>query len=177
LAHVLGADGTTKLPIPSFDVSSPTGRTMRVGGDIMKLTKNLLFSLSILLTLGIRTPLFAQGETEPTATLRPLPTFIYGVTLDSIDGLPENPESSVDKKPAETEDSSVKDVHGNILQTGDSVVVIKDLKVKGSSLVVKGGTKVKNIRLVESSDGHNIACKIDGLGSMNLKSEFVKKSN
>lgn len=56
-------------------------------------------------------------------------------------------------------------------------MVIKDLKVKGSYLVVKGGTKVKNIRLVESTDGHNIACKMDGLGAMNLKSEFVKKSS
>ena len=55
-------------------------------------------------------------------------------------------------------------------------VVIKDLKVKGSSSVVKGGTKVRNIRLTEATDGHNIACKIDGIGAMNLKSEFVKKA-
>lgn len=72
-------------------------------------------------------------------------------------------------------DNSVKDAHGNVLKDGDSVSVIKDLKVKGTSLVVKVGTKVKNIRLVDSDDGHNIACKIDGIGSMNLKSEFVKK--
>ncbi len=76
----------------------------------------------------------------------------------------------------EAVDTSVRDAFGNILVTGDSVTVIKDLKVKGSSSVVKGGTKVKNIRIVESSDGHNIACKIDGIGSMNLKSEFVKKA-
>jgi protein PhnA len=56
------------------------------------------------------------------------------------------------------------------------VTVIKDLKVKGSSLVVKGGTKVKGIRLVDGVDGHNISCKIDGIGAMNLKSEFVKKA-
>ena len=62
------------------------------------------------------------------------------------------------------------------LSDGDSVIVIKDLKVKGSSSVVKGGTKVRNIRLTEASDGHNIACKIDGIGAMNLKSEFVKKA-
>ena len=68
----------------------------------------------------------------------------------------------------------VKDAHGNILQDGDSVSVIKDLKVKGSSLVVKVGTKVKNIRLVEGD--HNIDCKIDGIGPMKLKSEFVKKA-
>jgi protein PhnA len=70
----------------------------------------------------------------------------------------------------------VKDANGNVLSDGDSVTVIKDLKVKGSSLVVKGGTKVKNIRLTDGADGHNIACKIDGIGAMNLKSEFVKKS-
>ncbi|NBQ54879.1 MAG: alkylphosphonate utilization protein, partial [Proteobacteria bacterium] len=57
-----------------------------------------------------------------------------------------------------------------------TVTVIKDLKVKGSSSSVKVGTKVKNIRLVDSSDGHNISCKIDGFGAMGLKSEFVKKS-
>ena len=67
-----------------------------------------------------------------------------------------------------------KDANGNVLQDGDSVTVIKDLKVKGSSLVVKVGTKVKNIRLVEGD--HDIDCKIDGIGAMKLKSEFVKKS-
>lgn len=74
----------------------------------------------------------------------------------------------------ENEDVKViKDSNGNILQDGDSVTVIKDLKVKGSSLVVKIGTKVKNIRLVDGD--HDIDCKIDGIGSMKLKSEFVKK--
>jgi protein PhnA len=68
----------------------------------------------------------------------------------------------------------VRDAHGNVLQDGDSVTVIKDLKVKGSSAVVKVGTKVKNIRLVEGD--HNIDCKIDGIGAMTLKSEFVKKA-
>jgi len=68
----------------------------------------------------------------------------------------------------------VKDAHGNILQDGDAVTVIKDLKVKGSSLVVKVGTKVKNIRLVEGD--HDIDCKIDGIGPMKLKSQFVKKA-
>lgn len=66
------------------------------------------------------------------------------------------------------------DAHGNVLQDGDTVVVIKDLKVKGSSSVVKVGTKVKNIRLVDGD--HDIDCKIDGFGSMGLKSEFVKKA-
>ncbi|MDD2759752.1 MAG: zinc ribbon domain-containing protein YjdM [Methylomonas sp.] len=68
----------------------------------------------------------------------------------------------------------IKDAHGNVLQDGDSVTVIKDLKVKGSSLVVKVGTKVKNIRLVDGD--HDIDCKIDGIGAMKLKSEFVKKA-
>lgn len=69
----------------------------------------------------------------------------------------------------------VKDASGTILTDGDTVSVIKDLKVKGSSSVVKVGTKVKNIRLIESNDGHNISCKVDGVGAMNLKSEFVRK--
>ncbi len=73
-------------------------------------------------------------------------------------------------------DQGIRDAHGNILQDGDSVTVIKDLKVKGSSSVVKVGTKVKNIRIIDGADDHNIACKIDGFGAMNLKSEFVKKS-
>ncbi|HEU4962251.1 MAG TPA: zinc ribbon domain-containing protein YjdM [Bacilli bacterium] len=67
------------------------------------------------------------------------------------------------------------DAHGNILNDGDSVTIIKDLKVKGSSSVLKMGTKVKNIRLVEDGD-HDIDCKIDGFGAMKLKSEFVKKA-
>jgi protein PhnA len=70
----------------------------------------------------------------------------------------------------------IRDAHGNPLADGDTVIVIKDLKVKGSSSVIKGGTKVKNIRLSDAGDGHDIACKIDGFGSMNLKSEFVKKA-
>jgi len=69
-----------------------------------------------------------------------------------------------------------RDAHGNVLNDGDSVTVIKDLKVKGSSAVVKVGTKVRGIRLVEGHDGHDISCKIDGIGAMNLKSEFVKKA-
>lgn len=67
----------------------------------------------------------------------------------------------------------IRDAVGNPLQDGDTVTVIKDLKVKGSSLVVKVGTKVKNIRLAEGD--HDIDCKIDGVGAMGLKSEFVKK--
>lgn len=67
-----------------------------------------------------------------------------------------------------------KDANGNILQDGDTVTVIKDLKVKGASNPIKQGTKVKNIRLVDND--HDIDCKIDGFGAMSLKSQFVKKS-
>lgn len=66
-----------------------------------------------------------------------------------------------------------KDANGNILQNGDTVVVTKDLKVKGSSQALKQGTKVKNIRLVDGD--HDIECRIDGFGAMQLKTEFVKK--
>ncbi len=70
----------------------------------------------------------------------------------------------------------VKDANGTILQDGDDVTVIKDLKVKGSSSGIKVGTKIKGIRLVEGNDGHNIDCKVTGVGAIKLKQEFVKKS-
>lgn len=68
----------------------------------------------------------------------------------------------------------VRDAHGNVLADGDAVTLVKDLKVKGSSLVIKVGTKVKSIRIIEGD--HDIDCKIDGVGAMQLKSEFVKKA-
>jgi protein PhnA len=74
---------------------------------------------------------------------------------------------------AAEEERVIKDANGNVLNDGDSVTVIKDLKVKGSSSTLKQGTKVKNIRLVDGD--HNIDCKIDGFGAMSLKSEYVKK--
>ncbi|MBV1932800.1 MAG: alkylphosphonate utilization protein [Porticoccaceae bacterium] len=74
---------------------------------------------------------------------------------------------------SEEDEAIIKDSNGNILSDGDSVTVIKDLKVKGSSSVVKVGTKVKNIRLVDGD--HDIDCKIEGIGAMKLKSGFVKK--
>ncbi len=75
------------------------------------------------------------------------------------------------------EDVVIKDVNGNILTDGDSVTVVKDLKVKGSSSSIKIGTKVKNIRLVhDSADGHDIECRIDGFGAMKLKSIVFKKA-
>ena len=87
------------------------------------------------------------------------------------------PECGHEWKPSEEtaeDEHAVKDSNGNILVDGDSVVVIKDLPVKGMPKPVKAGTKVKNIRLVEGD--HNIDCKIDGFGSMALKSEFVRKA-
>ena len=84
-------------------------------------------------------------------------------------------EWSAQATPAVADDVRVvRDAHGAELKDGDSVTVIKDLKVKGSSLVVKVGTTVKNIRLAEGD--HDIDCKIDGVGAMGLKSEFVKKA-
>ncbi len=89
------------------------------------------------------------------------------------------PECAHEWQPGEVTGSSseariIKDANGNVLADGDTVTVIKDLKVKGSSSVVKVGTKVKNIRLVDGD--HDIDCKIDGFGAMKLKSEFVKKA-
>lgn len=69
----------------------------------------------------------------------------------------------------------VKDAVGNVLSDGDTVTIIKDLKVKGSSTAVKVGTKVRNIRLISAVDGHDIDAKVDGFGSMYLKSSIVKK--
>lgn len=81
-----------------------------------------------------------------------------------------------DSTDSDVQDTAIRDANGNILVDGDSVTVIKELKIKGSSSVVKVGTKVKNIRLVDGGDGHDIACKIDGIGAINLKSEFVRKA-
>ena len=83
-------------------------------------------------------------------------------------------EWSAEGESSAEDENVIRDAHGNILADGDSVTVIKDLKVKGSSSVVKVGTKVKNIRLVDGD--HDIDCKIDGIGAMKLKSEFVKKA-
>ncbi|MEP0987209.1 zinc ribbon domain-containing protein YjdM [Ekhidna sp.] len=97
----------------------------------------------------------------------------YAYPSDSLLMCPEcghewNEEESVD------DTTLIKDSNGNTLQDGDSVIVIKDLPVKGAPKPIKAGTKVKNIRLTDGD--HNIDCKIDGFGSMALKSEFVKKT-
>ena len=100
----------------------------------------------------------------------------YTYEQDSLYVCPEcAPEWSKDAAADSADQARVwKDAHGNILQDGDAVTVIKDLKIKGSSSVVKVGTKVKNIRLIDGD--HDIDCKIDGIGAMQLKSEFVKKA-
>ncbi|MDO5293929.1 MAG: zinc ribbon domain-containing protein YjdM [bacterium] len=85
-------------------------------------------------------------------------------------------EWSANAAEAEAEDV-IKDVNGNVLNDGDAVTIVKDLKVKGASGSIKIGTKVKSIRLVpDAADGHNIDCKIDGFGAMKLKSSVVKKA-
>lgn len=85
--------------------------------------------------------------------------------------------NTVEEKWETVQSTVVKDAYGNVLQDGDSVTIIKDIKVKGSSSPLKAGVKVKNIRLVDEVDGHNIEAKIPGFGTMMLKSEIVKKSN
>ena len=82
-----------------------------------------------------------------------------------------NPEESTE---VISTDNVVKDANGNPLQDGDTVVIVKDLPVKGAPKPIKAGTKVKNIRLTDGD--HNIDCKIDGFGAMALKSEFVRKA-
>jgi protein PhnA len=82
---------------------------------------------------------------------------------------PREPEA-----PAAEQARVIRDAVGNVLSNGDTVTVVKDLKIKGSSLVIKSGTKVKNIRLADGD--HDIDCKIDGIGAMGLKSEFVRKA-
>jgi len=100
-------------------------------------------------------------------------TFTY--EMGSLLACPEcGNEWSPEEETTTQDQFIVKDSNGNILQNGDSVVVIKNLPVKGSSQSIKAGTKVRNIRLVDSD--HNIDCKIDGFGAMALKSEFVKKA-
>ncbi len=85
-------------------------------------------------------------------------------------------EWTKDEAAEENEEFTVKDSNGATLQSGDDVTVIKDLKVKGTSLVVKIGTKIKNIRLVESADNHNIDCKVSGVGALKITPQYVKKS-
>ena len=105
----------------------------------------------------------------------PLCKSTYTYEMNGLLACPEcGHEWNVEEEVAATDGFVVKDSNGNILQNGDSVVTVKNLPVKGTSQSIKAGTKVRNIRLVDSD--HNIDCKIDGFGAMALKSEFVKKA-
>ena len=111
------------------------------------------------------------------STLPPCPQCASAYTYEDGDHFvcPECAHEWPQVAPVASEDEKiVRDANGNVLQDGDSVTVIKDLKVKGSSSVLKVGTKVRNIRLVDGD--HDIDCKIEGFGAMKLKSEFVKKA-
>ncbi|SEC01793.1 zinc ribbon domain-containing protein YjdM [Arthrobacter woluwensis] len=88
------------------------------------------------------------------------------------------PECAHEWEPASDEESAekvIKDAVGNVLADGDTVTIVKDLKVKGSPTAIKVGTKVRNIRLIEGVGDHDIDCKVDGFGPMQLKSSVVKK--
>ena len=114
-----------------------------------------------------------------TNTLPPCPvcTSVYTYESEPLFICPECAHewspSAATSDAAESLERVIRDAVGNVLADGDAVTVIKDLKVKGTSSVVKVGTKVKNIRLVDGD--HDIDCKIDGIGPMKLKSEFVRK--
>jgi protein PhnA len=125
----------------------------------------------------MRAFIYAALSRIPVSTLPPCPncnseyTYADGAQLICPECAHE--WSAQGESEAAGSDEVKKDSVGNVLQDGDTVTVIKDLKVKGSSLVVKVGTKVKNIRLCDGD--HDIDCKIDGIGAMKLKSEFVRK--
>jgi protein PhnA len=114
----------------------------------------------------------------PESTTCPKCSSPYGYPTGTSMMCPEcghewNPEEASVPMEAETDSSVVKDANGNVLQDGDTIVLIKDLPVKGAPKPIKAGTKVKNIKL--TSGDHNIDCKIEGFGAMALKSIFVKK--
>ncbi|MEY4348930.1 MAG: hypothetical protein RL719_227 [Actinomycetota bacterium] len=99
----------------------------------------------------------------------------YTYEMDPLLVCPECAHEWTPEIEAEETSVVVKDAVGNILADGDTVTIIKDLKVKGSSIAIKVGTKVRNIRLISATDGHDIDAKVDGFGSMYLKSSIVKK--
>ncbi len=121
--------------------------------------------------------IFAPKHEKTMAELAPCPECKSTYTYE-MDDLLVCPECGYEWNPEDSQtligQLVVKDSNGTVLSNGDSVIVIKNLPVKGSSQNIKSGTKVKNIRLVEGD--HNIDCKIDGFGAMALKSEFVRKA-
>lgn len=123
---------------------------------------------------------FAKNFYMPETSTCPACQSPYGYPTGNSMMCPEcghewNPNESVAPAPAVAEEDSsvVKDANGNVLQDGDTVILIKDLPVKGASKAIKAGTKVKNIKL--TTGDHNIDCKVDGFGAMALKSIFVRK--
>lgn len=102
-------------------------------------------------------------------------TYLDGEQLICPDCGFEGPSVTTPSEDEATDESVVKDANGQRLTDGDSVILVKDLKVKGASAVLKKGTKIKGIRLVDEADGHNVDCKTD-LGSLLLKSAFLKKA-
>jgi protein PhnA len=144
----------------------------------------------------------AEGTSDPgdslvpSAPLQPWPRPAIAILSSVTDSLPACPECSSEytyelgallvcpecaheweaASVDETPESVVKDAVGNVLTDGDTVIVTKNLKVKGNPTPIKAGTKVRSIRLVDGPDGHNIDCKVDGFGSMQLKSAVVKKA-
>jgi protein PhnA len=116
-----------------------------------------------------------MSEFPPCPECRSIFSYHDGTLLNCPEcGHAWNQQEVAEASVVELEDGAVKDVNGKVLVSGDTVVVVKDLPVKGAPKPVKAGTKVKNIRIVDGE--HNIACKIDGFGAMGLKSEFVKKA-
>ena len=113
-----------------------------------------------------------------TDSLPPCPkcSSVYTYELGALLVCPECAHEWEAAPADEAVESVVKDAFGHVLADGDTVTVIKDLKVKGSPTSIKVGTKVRSIRLVDSADGHDIDCKVDGFGSMQLKSSVVKKA-
>jgi protein PhnA len=99
----------------------------------------------------------------------------YTYEMGSLLVCPECANEWVQEVEVEETEKVTKDAVGNVLEDGDTVTIIKDLKVKGSATSIKVGTKVRNIRIVNGPDGHDIDAKVDGFGSMNLKSSVVKK--
>lgn len=113
-----------------------------------------------------------------TDSLPPCPecSSVYTYELGALLVCPECAHEWEAGTPDEAPESVIKDAVGNVLADGDTVTVIKSLKVKGNPTAIKAGTKVRNISLVEGVDGHDIDCKVDGFGSMQLKSSVVKKA-
>jgi protein PhnA len=111
-------------------------------------------------------------------TLPPCPECSSAYTYE-MGALLVCPECAHEWSPSGGDDAAavlvVRDAVGNVLADGDTVTVVKDLKVKGSAAAIKVGTKVRNIRLIDAVDGHDIDCKVDGFGPMQLKSSVVKK--